>query len=176
MTSSHRSVVAAAKTKRRSRTRDAERAQSPTLPSAVLRFRGTRLAHREETGEDYVEAIAQICADREGDSRVQTSGARVTELARMMGVSHVTVVRTVARLVTRGLVVTARGKPVVLTPKGERLAQRAREKHEAVLEFLLAIGVPRKQAMIDAEGIEHHVSEATIRALRRVASAKRARE
>jgi DtxR family manganese transport transcriptional regulator len=38
-----------------------------------------------------------------------------------------------------------------------------------VLEFLLALGVPKRQAEIDAEGIEHHVSSATLRCMRRFA-------
>lgn len=124
------------------------------------RFRGTRAAHKDETAEDYVEAIADAI-DSKGE-------ARVRDLVRLMGVSHVTVSRIVARLMEDGLVVTAPYKPITLTPSGRRLAARSRVRHEAVLNFLLAIGVPRVQAEVDAEGIEHHVSEATIRAMTRV--------
>lgn len=124
------------------------------------RFRGTRAAHEDETAEDYVEAIADAI-----DSRGE---ARVRDLVRLMGVSHVTVSRIVARLVKEGLVETAPYKPITLTPSGRKLAARSRVRHEAVLNFLLAIGVPRAQAEVDAEGIEHHVSEATIRAMTRV--------
>lgn len=140
---------------------------------AAARFRGIRRAHRDETGEDYVEAIAQLGegleARGQGIGTTGSRGARVRDLARMMGVTHVTVVRIVKRLAGEGLVTTERGKPIVLTPAGVRLAARARERHEVVLGFLRAIGVPLKQAEIDAEGIEHHVSEATISAMRRVA-------
>ena len=135
--------------------------------SAAARFRGTRAAHRDETGEDYVEAIDQLARSERG--------ARVKDLAAMMGVSHVTVVRIVSRLARRGLVATARGRPMRLTASGKRLAARARKRHQAVLEFLWSVGVPRAQAVIDAEGIEHHVSEATIRALRRVTAGVRSR-
>ncbi|MCC6660482.1 MAG: manganese-binding transcriptional regulator MntR [Phycisphaerales bacterium] len=125
------------------------------------RFRGTRAAHKDETAEDYVEAVAQLIEAR--------GEARVRDLAAMMGVSHVTVTRIVARLVRDGLLVTEPYRPVALTPKGRRLAAHARERHADVLAFLTALGVPRRQAQIDAEGIEHHVSEATIRAMRAVA-------
>ena len=134
----------------------------PHLSSAAARFRGTRAAHRDETGEDYVEAIAQLIDEG--------AEARVKDLSAMMGVSHVTVIRTLARLSRAGLVVTRRNKPITLTEKGRALAARSRARHKVVLEFLLAIGVPAKQAALDAEGIEHHVSEATIRAMRRIAS------
>lgn len=124
------------------------------------RFRGTRAAHEDETAEDYVEAIAD---------EIKASGeCRVRDLVRLMGVSHVTVSRIVSRLAKEGLVRTAPYEPIELTADGRKLAARARRRHEAVLAFLLAIGVPRAQAEVDAEGIEHHVSEATIRAMSRV--------
>jgi len=124
------------------------------------RFRGTRAAHRDETAEDYVEAVAQLI-DEGGE-------ARVRDLARMMGVSHVTVTRIVARLAKEGLVETRPYHPIGLTASGRRMARRSRARHQAVLDFLVAIGVPKRQAEIDAEGIEHHASDATIRAMKRV--------
>lgn len=124
------------------------------------RFQRTRAAHRDETAEDYVEAIGQL-VDERGE-------ARVRDLASMMGVSHVTVSRIVSRLVEAGLVETEPYRPIFLTRAGQRLASRARERHEIVLRFLRALGVPAAQASIDAEGIEHHASDATIRAMRRL--------
>jgi DtxR family transcriptional regulator, manganese transport regulator len=123
------------------------------------RFRSTRAAHRDETAEDYLEAIMQL-VEEQGE-------ARVGELARYMGVSHVTVTRIVSRLAKKGLVETEPYRPVELTAEGRRIADRMRERHEVVLSFLRSIGVPARQAEIDAEGIEHHVSEETIRAMRR---------
>ncbi|MDX2115827.1 MAG: manganese-binding transcriptional regulator MntR [Planctomycetota bacterium] len=131
-------------------------------PDDAARFRRTRDAHALETAEDYVEAIAHL---------IETHGeARVRDLSRLMGVSHVTVSRIVARIAGEGLVELRPYKPLALTAAGKRLARRARERHERVLAFLLAIGVGREQAQIDAEGIEHHVSEETIRAMERIAA------
>ena len=42
------------------------------------------------------------------------------------------------------------------------MAAQARHRHEIVLSFLLALGVPDDVAALDAEGIEHHVSERTL--------------
>ena len=92
--------------------------------------------------------------------------ARVRDLAALMGVSHVTVTRIVARVAREGLVESRRHKPIELTAKGKKLAAKILERHEVVLGFLRAIGVPQKQAEIDSEGIEHHVSEATIKVMR----------
>lgn len=130
-----------------------------------MRFARTRRAHRDETSEDYVEAIAQLtlaCPDP------AHPGARVKDLAKMMGVSHVTVVRIVSRLRSLGLVQTSRARPITLTDAGRALAAQSRARHEVVLDFLRAIGVPEAQAMVDAEGIEHHVSEETIKAMKKL--------
>jgi len=128
-------------------------------PDPSQRFRRTRAAHAEETAEDYVEAIAQL-VERHGE-------ARVKHLATLMGVSHVTVTRIVTRLQKEGLVTTEPRAPVELTAAGKRMALASRRRHETVLAFLLAAGVPRRQAEIDAEGIEHHCSSATLRAMKK---------
>ncbi len=123
------------------------------------RFARTRAAHADETAEDYVEAIAQLIEHR--------GEARVKHLAELMGVSHVTVSRIVTRLAKEGLVTTKPRAPIDLTPAGTRMAKAARERHEIVLAFLLAAGVPKRQAEIDAEGIEHHCSKATLKAMKK---------
>lgn len=124
------------------------------------RFLSTRRAHKDETAEDYVEAIAQLIEER-GEARVGT-------LAGLMGVSHVTVSKIISRLQSEGLVTTEPRKPIALTDSGRAMARDTIEKHKIVLGFLLSIGVPEHQAQIDAEGIEHHVSPETLDALRRV--------
>jgi DtxR family manganese transport transcriptional regulator len=127
------------------------------------RFVRTRAAHDDETAEDYVEAVDTLIT--------QTGEARVRDLARLMGVSHVTVSRIIARLAKKpepALVETAPYRPITLTAKGKRLAARARERHRIVADFLRAIGVPDRQAEIDAEGIEHHASQATLEAMLRM--------
>lgn len=136
---------------------DVARRRTPS--GGADRFRSTRAAHADETAEDYVEAVEEI-SERDGECRVR-------DLARYMGVSHVTVTRIVGRLKKAGLLETEPYRPVELTAEGRKLARRARERHEVVLRFLCSIGVPEDQAEIDAEGIEHHVSDDTIRAMRR---------
>ncbi len=134
-------------------------AVAATNGSASIRFQRTRAAHKDETAEDYVEAVAQLI--------LEAGEARVGELARIMGVSHVTVSKTVARLAERRLVNAPAYKPITLTPAGRKLAERAAERHVVVLAFLRKLGVREEQAQIDAEGIEHHVSGATIAAMQR---------
>ena len=60
------------------------------------------------------------------------------------------------------------GRNVVLTEAGRALAQRARTRHEIVAGFLQAIGVDEATAREDAEGMEHHASETTLRAMQKM--------
>lgn len=122
-------------------------------------FIKVRRDHATETAEDYVEAVAEIL-DRDGECRVR-------DLARHMGVSHVTVTRIVSRLVDSKLVDTRPYRPIELTPAGRQLAEACRARHELVVAFLRRIGVPDEIARRDAEGIEHHVSEKTLGCMRR---------
>ncbi len=118
------------------------------------RYQRTRRDHSTETAEDYVEAIAEIAQSQRA--------CRAADLAREFGVSHVTVLRIVARLKDEGLVTTEPYRPIELTKKGRRLATKSRKRHEIVYRFLLAIGVDQETAVVDAEGIEHHVSPQTL--------------
>jgi DtxR family manganese transport transcriptional regulator len=85
-------------------------------------------------------------------------------MARRLGVSHVTVTRTLARLQKGGWIRTEPYRAVFLTDSGRKLAADARRRHQVVLDFLIAAGVSRESATLDAEGIEHHVSPETLAA------------
>ena len=119
-------------------------------------LRQTRREHSTETAEDYAEAIAELGA---------TIGeARAVDLARRLGVSHVTVIRTISRLQRDGYVRSQPYRSVFLTAKGRRLAEASRRRHDIVVHFLRRLGVPEAIAQADAEGIEHHVSPETLAA------------
>ena len=51
---------------------------------------------------------------------------------------------------------------VFLTPAGQAMAERSRQRHRLVVDLLVAIGAPREAAEADAEGVEHYVSQATL--------------
>jgi len=116
----------------------------------------TRREHASETAEDYVEAIADLTA--------QQGEARVVDLARRLGVTHVTVNRTLGRLQREGYVSVQPYRAIFLTDPGRKLAAECQHRHSVVVAFLRSLGVPEKSAEIDAEGIEHHVSPATLAA------------
>jgi DtxR family manganese transport transcriptional regulator len=94
----------------------------------------------------------------------KTGEARLTDLARGLSVTHVTANRTIKRLQRKGLVTSQPYRSIFLTGEGKSLAKESRARHETVVKFLEAIGVPRDVAESDAEGIEHHVSRETLTA------------
>jgi DtxR family transcriptional regulator, manganese transport regulator len=124
----------------------------------VERFRRVREAHQTELAEDYVELI--------GDLITETGEARVVDLADRLGVSSATVNNAIQRLQRDGLVTSKPYRAIFLTDRGQEMAAQARERHRLVVELLMAIGVDPATAEVDAEGIEHHVSEATLAAFR----------
>ena len=93
--------------------------------------------------------------------------ARAVDLAERMGVTHVSVGKTVKRLQDGGFVTSLPYRSIFLTDEGRAIAEEAKARHLLVHDFLVSIGVPDETAEIDAEGIEHHVSEATLDAMRR---------
>ena len=117
-----------------------------------------RKAHETELVEDYVELIADLI-DAKGE-------ARAVEIARRMDVRQATVGKMVRRLCDHGLVSSEPYRAIFLTDAGRRMAEASRERHAIVLNFLRWLGVPEETALQDAEGIEHHVSEETLEAMR----------
>jgi DtxR family manganese transport transcriptional regulator len=119
-------------------------------------MRQTRQEHASELAEDYVEAIADLSASQ--------GEARVTDLARRLGVTHVTVNKTISRLRRAGFVTAQPYRAIFLTDKGRKLAAASKRRHEIVVAFLRSLGISERVAEIDAEGIEHHVSPETLEA------------
>ena len=132
--------------------------RTPTQQAENLRR--LRRDRAVETAQDYVEAIADLTA-AQGE-------ARVVDLARRLGVTHVTVNRTLARLQRAGYVNTKPYRAIFLTPSGGKLAEECRRRHQTVVSFLQRLGVAEKIAELDAEGIEHHVSPETLAAFERL--------
>jgi DtxR family transcriptional regulator, manganese transport regulator len=131
----------------------------PTELIQARRFGKARSAQSTALLEDYVELIADLLAS--------TGEARPTDIARRLGVSHVTAVKTISRLKREGVATARPYRGVFLTKSGHELATRVRTRHRLVVDVLLAVGVPVEAAEADAEGIEHYVSETTLKAFAR---------
>lgn len=123
------------------------------------RFKRVRDAHQTELAEDYVELIADLIEEK--------GEARLVDLSERLGVTKATVNNTIQRLQRDGFVSSQPYRAIFLTDKGRKVATASRERHLIVRDLLIALGVDAETADADAEGIEHHVSKATLEAFRK---------
>jgi len=131
----------------------------PTEPTQASRFGKARTAQSTALQEDYVELISDLLS--------AGGEARPTDIARRLGVTHATAIKSIGRLQREGFVSTKPYRGVFLTETGENLATRVRARHRIVVDLLVAVGVPPEAAEQDAEGLEHHVSDTTLAAFAR---------
>src|SRR3979490_1919009 len=146
-------------------TRDETPPALPTETAQARRFGKARSAQSSALLEDYVELIDDLLG--------RTGEARPTDIARRLGVSHATAIKAIARLKREGVATARPYRGVFLTDSGQALAARVRARHRLVVSVLVALGVPAEAAESDAEGIEHHVSETTLRAFGRLLTSQR---
>ena len=138
-------------TERAEAEREAARADE-AMPAE--RFGKARSARSSAMLEDYTELIADLQAGQ--------GEARTTDIARAFGVTHPTANKAIARLKREGLATSRPYRGIFLTEAGRAMAERCRARHRTVVKLLLALGVPPDAAETDAEGMEHHVSAATL--------------
>jgi DtxR family manganese transport transcriptional regulator len=131
-------------------------AELATEPVQADRFSKARSARSASMLEDYTELIADLIA--------VNGEARTTDIARRLGVAHPTASKTISRLKREGLATARPYRGVFLTETGLAMANSVRQRHRLVVDLLVAVGTPREAAEADAEGIEHYVSAATLRA------------
>jgi len=112
--------------------------------------------------EDYVELIAELI-DELGE-------ARVADIAERMGVAQPTATKAIARLKREGLATSRPYRGVFLTAEGSQMAKFVYERHRTLVGVLMKIGVSKEAAEIDAEGIEHFVSDETLAAFKKFLS------
>lgn len=107
--------------------------------------------------EDYLEKIYEL---------VKSKGyARVSDIALELNCQPSSVTKMVQRLAEAGYLHYERYRGLMLTPEGEALGQTMKGRHTMLEEFLRLLGVPEETLRRDVEGIEHHVSPATVQAL-----------
>ncbi len=127
--------------------------------NAAAPFIATRAQHLAELAEDYVEIIYDLLEEKRE--------ARVCDIAKQFGVSHVTVIRALDRLKKRNFIQTCEEKGILLTTEGSTLAKACKKRHQFLLHYLTALGVPEDVAKIDVEGMEHHISPITMQAFKK---------
>ena len=120
-----------------------------------MSFKKVRDAHKTENTEDYLEIIADLLNSK--------GEARIVDIANKLGIAQATANKTIQRLQNQGYVKKEPYRSIFLTVKGQELASVSKKRHVIVLTFLKKLGIDNKTAEADAEGIEHHVSQKTLK-------------
>ena len=130
----------------------------------IMSFKKVRDAHKTENTEDYLEIIADL---------LNTKGeARIVDIAEKLGIAQATANKTVQRLLVQGYVNKEPYRSIFLTLKGQKVASASKKRHIIVLTFLQNLGLDSKTAEADAEGIEHHVSDKTLKKMEQLNNKK----
>src|SRR5213594_3982008 len=107
--------------------------------------------------EDYLERILDL---------INSKGyARVVDIAAALKISQASVTNMVQRLDADGLLKYEKYRGLVLTSAGENLARRIARRHKLLTDFLKLLGLNDRVIYHDVEGMEHHVSPPTLRAI-----------
>ena len=129
-----------------------------------MSFKKVRDAHKTENTEDYLEIIADLL-NAKGE-------ARIVDIAEKLGIAQATANKTVQRLQSQGYVNKEPYRSIFLTLKGQKIASASKKRHIIVLTFLQNLGLDPKTAEADAEGIEHHVSDKTLKKMEQLNNKK----
>src|ERR1700733_7548797 len=107
--------------------------------------------------EDYLERILEL---------INSKGyARVVDIAAGLKISQASVTNMVQRLDAEGLLIYEKYRGLVLATAGETLARNIMRRHQLLTDFLTLFDLDPQVIHHDVEGMEHHISPPTLRAI-----------
>jgi DtxR family transcriptional regulator, manganese transport regulator len=107
--------------------------------------------------EDYLERILEL---------INSKGyARVVDIAAALKISQASVTNMVQRLDAEGLLKYEKYRGLILTAAGKTLARKIAHRHKLLSDFFRLLGLDERVINHDVEGMEHHISRPTLRAI-----------
>src|SRR3989442_7711180 len=110
-----------------------------------------------QSAEDYLERIHELIEEK--------GYARVVDIASSLEVKQASVTSMVQKLGELGYLNYEKYRGLVLTDKGRAVAAKIQKRHETLSRFFSLLGLDAKTQRQDIEGIEHHLSPATVTVL-----------
>jgi len=110
-----------------------------------------------QSAEDYLERIHELI-ERKGY-------ARVVDIASSLKVRQASVTSMVQKLGRAGYVKYEKYRGLVLTDLGREVARNIQNRHATLSRFFSLFGLDAETQRLDIEGIEHHLSPATLEVL-----------
>ena len=107
-----------------------------------------------QSAEDYLERIHEL---------MEAKGyARVIDIAHSLKVRQASVTNMVQKLADAGYLKYEKYRGLLLTDAGRDVAQKIRQRHATLKRFFTLFDLDPETQDIDIEGIEHHLSPATV--------------
>jgi Mn-dependent DtxR family transcriptional regulator len=110
-----------------------------------------------QSAEDYLERIHELI-ERKGY-------ARVVDIASSLKVKQASVTNMVKKLGEAGYLKYEKYRGLVMTDQGRAVARKIQGRHETLARFFSLFGLDMETQRLDIEGIEHHLSPATLEIL-----------
>src|SRR5580698_1062937 len=110
-----------------------------------------------QSAEDYLERIHELFQEK--------GYARVVDIASSLKVRQASVTSMVQKLGELGYLKYEKYRGLILTAKGREVARKIQSRHETLSRFFSLFGLDPETQKQDIEGIEHHLSPATVEVL-----------
>lgn len=114
----------------------------------------------QESGQMYLETILILSE--------KNPHVRSIDVCEYMGFSKPSVSRAVGLLKSGGYILVDKDGYITLTDTGRETARKIYDRHSVLCEFLISIGVDPEIASSDACKLEHHISDESFAAIKRV--------
>lgn len=112
------------------------------------------LSSPSQSTEDYLERIHELIEEK--------GYARVVDIASSLRVKQASVTSMVQKLGELGYLNYEKYRGLILTEKGRTIACNVQKRHETLSRFFSVLGLDADTQKRDIEGIEHHLSPATV--------------
>ncbi len=110
-----------------------------------------------QSTEDYLERIHELIEEK--------GYARVVDIASSLRVKQASVTSMVQKLGELGYLNYEKYRGLILTEKGRTVACNVRKRHETLSRFFSLLTLDMETQKRDIEGMEHHLSPATVEVL-----------
>jgi Mn-dependent DtxR family transcriptional regulator len=110
--------------------------------------------------EDYLEVIYELLKEK--------GYVKSKDISRVLNVKASTVTIMLKTLAEKKLINYEKYGGITLTEEGVKKAEEISRKHKIIIDFLLLLGIDEKQANLEAEGIEHIISDETLRKIEKL--------
>jgi Mn-dependent DtxR family transcriptional regulator len=117
----------------------------------------TAIPRNSAAVEDYLERILHLISSK--------GYARVVDIATSLKISQASVTNMVQRLDAEGLLKYEKYRGLALTTAGATLARNITRRHQLLTAFFKLLGLDDQVIYHDVEGMEHHISPPTLRAI-----------